>query len=391
MLDKILKKARELWRGIDPDRLKQTTLEFLKIPSPTTREVDFSRFLAQEMGRAGMSVEMTRESPESPNIIGRLPCGEGKRLQFDGHTDTIDKSHDTPSYEDGVIYGRGACDMKGALAAMIEMAHVLSSSSVRLKGEIAITAHGLHEAPLGTKKSVAALIEKGYIGDAVVVGECADRILPVEGNGMSIFEIAVRRKGGVLHELKGRDVSNPLFVGSEIMNRLKIRSAELSGEKSHKIPPSLFVGILSGGDLYNRIPVECRIVGTRRYHHDRSFKEIEGEIKEITSASRCEKDITICTTVNRIVDGFVLSEKERIVSSLRKAYRMATGKTLEIGAINIGGDLPQYLSSGHIPGVYHGLNQDSAHADIERVSLDELIRITRVYLAICLVYLGFCE
>lgn len=380
--------AARLWERIRPERLGRRALDFLQIPSPTKQEKEFSHYFAKCLGEMGMHVEMTHEYPESPNVIGRLCFGEGETLQFDGHTDTIGKPHDLPSFKEGRLYGRGACDMKGSLSAMVEAVTVLLESGVRLKGSLMITAHGLHEAPTGGNYTLDELIKKGHTGDAVVVCECADNILPIEGNGMSIFEVTVRRDGDVIHEVKGRGTPNPIFVANRILTRLQARSEELGRDPGSAIPPSLFVGMVNAGDFYNRVPVCCKIVGTRRYSHEKSFSDIREELEEIVLSGGYPGDVRAELDVLKVADGFKIPPGGRLVRSLERAYEMVTGGPLNHGAITICGNLPWFVRDAGVPAVYHGPNQDSAHADIEWVSLEELVRVTKVYVALALDYLG---
>ncbi|MHB1191381.1 MAG: M20/M25/M40 family metallo-hydrolase, partial [Armatimonadota bacterium] len=118
----------QLYSRVDPLRLADRTLEFVEIASPTGNEKEFSRHYAEVLKSIGMAVEMTDEYHDSPNVIGTYAFTTGRTLQFDGHSDTIDKPHEKPCVKDGRVYGRGACDMKGSLAAMTEAARILIES-----------------------------------------------------------------------------------------------------------------------------------------------------------------------------------------------------------------------------------------------------------------------
>lgn len=361
-----------LWGRIDAEGLKKRTLDFLRIPSPTGNEKEFSVFFGKLLKNLGMETKIIRKYPGSPNIISKYRFAPGKTLQFDGHTDAIDKPHAGPTFKDGLIYGRGACDMKGSLAAMVEAARVVINSRLKLKGSIMITAHGLHEAPLGKNEPLDLLIKSGKLGDAVVVGECAHDTLPVEGKGMAIFEITLKRDGPILHELKGNGATNPLFVAGEIISKLK---------------RNFFVGVCEGGDFYNRIPVECRIVGTRRYAYRLKIGDVQEELNNIISFVNTYSDIAVSLKLTRCADGFRISPRSGIAGSLQKAYLAVTNQPLKTSRINIIGNLPWFLNAG-VPGVYHGPDQSSAHSDCEFISLKELVRLTRVYCSIMIDFLG---
>jgi acetylornithine deacetylase/succinyl-diaminopimelate desuccinylase-like protein len=385
------KAARQLCEKVDAGRLRDLALSFLRVESPTGREKAFSTHYADYLKSIGMKVKMTHEYPDSPNVIAMHQFGKGKTLQFDGHTDTIDKPHDPPVFKDGILYGRGACDMKGSLAAMVEATRIVLQSGVRLGGSMMLTAHGLHEAPLGWNQPLDEMIRSGNIGDAVVVGECAHDMLPVEGNGMSIFEVTLRRAGTIIHETKAPGMVNPIFVANEIVTSLRMKSLELATDRIAAIPPSLFVGVFSGGDFYNRVPVECTIVGTRRYSYRQDSKQVEGELRQLILDRHIPDGVTINVQVKRAAEGYRISSDDPLALSLKDSYKLVTGRVLEEGATTVCGNLPWFTRDGGIPAVYHGPDQHTAHADVECVSIQELVRLTKVYVALMARYCGIGE
>ena len=74
--------------------------------------------------------------------------------------------------------------MKSSLAAIVEMARVFVEYSAKFKGEILITAHGLHEAPWGKNETLRSLIDQKIFGDAAVVGELGGTFLPIMRTGL---------------------------------------------------------------------------------------------------------------------------------------------------------------------------------------------------------------
>src|SRR5438067_1249564 len=135
--------AVDLVQKIDPERIKELTLELVRTPSPPGEERAVAERYAAYLRTIGLRVELDEEFPSSPSVVGRLPgTGAGPTLQIDGHTDTILLPGPEPRFESGYIYGRGAEDMKGALAAMAEAARVVTETGVKLRGSLLLTAHG---------------------------------------------------------------------------------------------------------------------------------------------------------------------------------------------------------------------------------------------------------
>jgi succinyl-diaminopimelate desuccinylase len=98
--------------------------------------------------------------------------------------------------------------------------------------------------------------------------------------------------------------------------------------------------------------------------------------------------MTVKVEVKPINAGFRISPSDPLCLALQEAYREVTGEELPKGTIRICGNLPRFVRDGAIPGVYHGPNQDSAHGDVESVSLEDLVRLTKVYVATVVNYLG---
>ena len=98
--------------------------ELVRIPSLSTHEDAMATRLANEMQRVGFADVWT---DRIGNVIGRVGSGQGPKLVLNGHMDIVDVGEvgrwTHPPYDgvikDGVLFGRGACDMKGGLAAMV--------------------------------------------------------------------------------------------------------------------------------------------------------------------------------------------------------------------------------------------------------------------------------
>src|ERR1700744_6543077 len=98
--------------------------------------------IAGRLRGAGMEVEMIEVRPGRPNVIGRLRGrGGGRTLMLCGHTDVVsaDPAAFTPRIEGGRLYGRGAVDMKGGLAAAIVAAERLAAGPA-LEGDVLVAA-----------------------------------------------------------------------------------------------------------------------------------------------------------------------------------------------------------------------------------------------------------
>ena len=377
---------KKLLSAVDAERIKTMTLDLTAIPSPTGRSRDAAEAYARTLSSLGLHVDVTYEFPDSPNVAARLRgAGGGPTLQLAGHLDTIPMPHDPPRFADGLLYGRGSADMKGSLAAMAETVRVLRESGLKLKGDVLLTAFGLHEAPGGHGEGLSAMVKRGVKGDAAIVCEVGSNGLPIAGKGMGIFEITVRRSGDVLHELQAAEgTQNPIFWGRRVVQRLEARANELAKVPVPDVgPESIFVGIFQSGDFYNRVPNVARIVGTRRHAPDKTFDHVRRELDELIAAVQAEDtsgQIKIDLAFQPVRESFRIDPAEPIVQIVRQAYQDLSGSVLPLIGISVVADAPILMREGHVPTVYHGPASDRAHSDIEYIALDELVRVTRMYL-----------
>ncbi len=381
--------AERLCALVDAERLGRTALEYLAIPSPTCNELAFAEFLAEQLRRMSLEVEVTRLYPNSPNVIARqryaLP---GRTLELDAHLDTINMPHAAPEIRAGRLHGRGACDMKGALACMVEAARVLSQTRLPLAGSLLITAHAMHEAPHGHSEPLDDMIARGQFGDACIIAEIGSTRLPMAGLGMSIFDITVERSGEPLHETKGRGVPNPIALASRILSALTARSDELA-RNPDEWRDSLFVGQVHAGDFYNRIPTRCHIQGTRRYGPPADVDDMRAEFAQLLAFTRAPELQGLNTRVEltRIADGFQVSPDEEIVGCLKEAYQQVHGEALGEERCTVVGNAAWFIRDAGVPCLYHGLDPSSAHADHESADLHAMVQLTQTYIRTALLYL----
>src|SRR6266568_2799904 len=123
-------------------------------------ETQIARFVASWLSDAGLAVDIVEPVPDRPSVVGVLRgTGGGRSLMLNAHMDTLGAggmaAPFSPDVRDGRVYGRGACDMKGSLAAIMLTAREARSS--KLKGDVIICAVADEEvASVGT----SAVLEK---------------------------------------------------------------------------------------------------------------------------------------------------------------------------------------------------------------------------------------
>ena len=215
-----------LRRELNPERVVQDTINLIRVPSPTGDSKAVTELYAERLRALGLEPQYDETIPGSPSVVAYLEGGHpGPTLELAGHLDVIPAPHDPPEMRGGRLYGRGAQDMKGGMAAVLEVARILSGVREQLHGRLMVCAYGMHEAPLGRGQVLGPLLERGIVGDAVINVEGSIEAVPVIGKGMSTFEITVEREGVPMHELSATaDTVNPIFSPCRMRNSPIMRS-----------------------------------------------------------------------------------------------------------------------------------------------------------------------
>ncbi len=169
--------------------------QLVRTPSPSCQEGAVAALIAEEMRRVGFA-EVRRD--EMGNVIGRIGAGNGHKLLLNGHMDTVDVgspenwTHDPLGGElaDGVLYGRGAVDMKGALAAMIYAGKGLIDSGAGLGGDLYVVAV-VQEEPNEGMAMRHVVEQEGLRPDWVVLGEATNLQLARGQRGRLEMEVTI--------------------------------------------------------------------------------------------------------------------------------------------------------------------------------------------------------
>jgi acetylornithine deacetylase/succinyl-diaminopimelate desuccinylase-like protein len=382
----------QLQQKLTPTRIVQEAADLIRIPSPTGDSKAVTELYADRLRALGLDAEYDETVPGSPSVVAYLDGGHpGPTLELAGHLDVIPAPHDPPEIRENRLYGRGAQDMKGGMAAALEVLRLLATVREHLHGRLMVCAYGMHEAPLGRGQVLDGLLARGIVGDAVINVEGPLHEVPVIGKGMSTFEITVERPGAPMHELAAPpDLVHPITVGLEIGQMLRAWDEELrQGEDLPYVgPESVFVGQFESGDFYNRVPNRCQIVGTRRYAPEQRFDVVLAEFQSRLDPIRRRTGAEIALDLVKTRDGFRVPEDARVVRLLQQGYAEVTGKRLPVGGFKAVGDVSSFVNEGGVPAVYFGCGLDRSHATPEYVTLEELETLARVLSAASALYLG---
>ncbi len=362
-------------RAVDPEPIADLTLELLRIWSPPGAETGMAERIVSALAAIGGRVWLDEQVAGSPSVIAELGTTAGPTLQWHGHLDAIDIPHTPPERDGDLLIGRGAADMKGPLAAMVAAADLLARHGLPRRGRLLLTFHGRHES--GGNEPLHALIERGIHGDAVITGELGGgRELPVGGLGLTFWEMRVERSGMAIHEtLAAPGTVDPVEIARELHDALAALRDRLAARGRAGEGPSLFVGRLTAGDYFNRLPTSAVLQGTRRHDTDETLAGVEAELRALVEAVSARTGVPVHLDVTPIAEAFDVDPDAAIVRATRAAHRELFGNELRLVRGRVASNAVHFVREAGIPAVAYGPDHVTNHSDREVLAVSELARL----------------
>ncbi len=328
--------------------------------------------VAQHLRRLGLDVDVRDVAPGRPNVVGVLEGrAAGRSLMLCGHLDTVGvEGMDAPfepRVRDGRLYGRGAQDMKGGVAAMIDAVRVVAERGLE-RGKVIVAAVVDEEyASIG-----ADAIAAGWAADAAVVTEPTDLQIGIGHKGFAWLE--VETMGRAAHGSRPRDGRDAIFRMGRVLQRLETLDRTLQSRPPHQLigTGSLHASIIDGGRELSSYPDHCRLQLERR--------TVVGETDE-----------TVRREIDAILDGLAgedpeFSGRSRLTFS-RPPYELAPAhplsRALVAAATKCGCETrtvgmsfwtdAAVLAGAGIPSVLFGPGGSGLHSTEEYVTLDDVV------------------
>ncbi|MXZ21406.1 MAG: M20/M25/M40 family metallo-hydrolase [Caldilineaceae bacterium SB0665_bin_25] len=138
------------------------------------------------------------------------------------------------------------------------------------------------------------------------------------------------------------------------------------------------------------MPADCVIGGTRRFGPGCSLDEIREEFARLAARVQAESGAEVEVWLDGI-EGYSVDESERLAKALLRSHEQVTGEPLPLAGTRAAANVPHFVHLAHVPALYYGASYLTAHSELERVELAQVVRATKVYIHAILAYLGVAE
>ena len=381
------------------DQHKDEAIEFLQeivqTPSVTGNEEPVSFVFEKWMQKAGLEVKRIEAQPHRPNLYAEwFGTQKGKRFVFNGHMDVFPPDNRDPGYfgpwsgkiEDGYLYGRGSCDMKGGDAGVMMAVLFLKKMGLDPKGSVALT--WMCDEENGGELGVQYLL-KNY--PEILNGDFG--ICPEPSNGVLFPQHCGILRGTVTYT--GETGHTALLYHGETCIQKAVKAIHALYRLNDELmkrpvgvnvpPPHLTVAVINGGTAANVFPSKVTFWFDRRLipgeTHDEALQEIIDvldQLKAEDAAYEYEMTVTSKRPLLEIPDG------DPFIELIKKSYKEVMGKDVKVAVGPAGSDAAWIQKVTGMPIPFFGAADDFSEFAMgqpnERIHLKNWLDFIKVYM-----------
>jgi len=342
----------------------------------------------------GLQVTIREVSPGRPNVFITLPGGDGEGVLFLGHSDVVpvgdgwEREPFDAHVADGRIFGRGATDMKGGLAAVLTAMASLHDAGTQLAGPVTL-ACTVDEEETGAGIRAVVAEGLGHRYSACVVAEPTDLETVIACRGDSYLEIEVT--GRAAHSGRPSDGRNAINAAVRICNLVTTDQERLSADPDPLLGYATWnVGMISGGRGTSMVAPEAHLWLDRRLMPGEDTDRIREHLMEQIAAAGITGDgIDVEARTTMEMPGFRTDHDHPLVAAATASLAAAGVETRVTGwsASCDGGFISRDFG---IPTIVLGPGElnEQAHQPNESVRLTEIEAATHAYAMLVIELLG---
>jgi acetylornithine deacetylase len=398
--------------AVDAGAIRDDLVALVRIPSITGDEQAVAAELAARLGATGMAVETIFPDPAGiradpawpgeetdrtvlPVILGRLGRAGGRRIVLSGHMDVVPPGDPATwttgpwaaDIREGRLYGRGACDMKGGVAAILGAVRALVSSgaAARLAGELIVAfVPGEEDGGQGT----LAAIRAGATGDLAIITEPSNLDIVVAHAGAITFRLTV--PGRAAHASQRREGVSALDTLSVLLRALEADETARNAAETDPLMTALglpyptIVGIVHGGEWASTVLDRVVVDGRYGVRLGQSPADAAADLRRAIDAANAadpflrEHPATVEIVGGQFGSGRVPSDHPLPIG-LADAAEAVTGRRPALLGEPYGADMRLFINEGGTPCVMYGPGDVKvAHSADENVPLAEVEECARV-------------
>jgi succinyl-diaminopimelate desuccinylase len=374
--------------------------QLIRCPSVTPHEAGALTTLQSWLEGAGFTCERLvfadKNTPDIDNLFARLGTS-APHLCFAGHTDVVPQGDETiwshPPFaaeiSDGFLFGRGATDMKGSVAAFAAAACDFVRDNPQFKGSISFLITNDEEGPAinGTVKVLQWMKDKGHIPDHCLVGEpsCVDALgdtIKIGRRGSLSFMVTVEGKQG--HVAYPHKADNPIPKLTRLVERLSAKPLD-NGNNAFDPSSLVFTSFDVGNPAGNVIPSRATLKFNIRYSTEQTYDTLKALVNGHVEKLYEEMGGTWSVNFTEGAEAFI-TEPGAFVGLVQDAIIAETGLAPKLSTS--GGTSDARFIKDYCPVLEFGPTNATIHQTDERISIAELQATTRIYRRIIDSYFG---
>jgi len=352
------------------------------VPSITGTEKQIAELIAFKLKEYGLdNIKIDAMGNVIAKIMGN---NNGPTLLYNGHMDTVPVG-DLSQWEnnpfgagivDNKIFGRGACDMKGSIAAMMAAVQAIKAADLKLNGNLILTMvvkeeNGLQE---GTKYTIE---QGGLKPDIALVGEATDLNVSLGSRGRIGVDITVKGKSAHASDpSRGINAIIKMAKMIEAISSMKMASHEFLGKTTQAV-----TNISCQPGQLNMIPYLCSMSIDRRIIPGDSLEKTKSEFQIVLNRLK-ENDPEFDAEV--VTDKFAppayTPPKEPSVKVMLNSFEQVISRKPKLSKYTFGTDACYLNAIAGIPTIGFGPGDEvNAHSINDHVKIDDLIIASKVY------------
>ena len=367
--------------------------QLVRVPSLSTQESAIARLIQDELRRLGVQdVWVDRVG----NVIAEIGPKEGPILLYNGHMDTVAVSNrdswERDPYggdiEDGVLYGLGASDMKGSLAAMVHSTRLILRYADKLKGRV-VMAFVVQEEPCEGHAMRILVEEEGLRPDWVLLGEPTDMKISRGQRGRVMFKVTTLGRSS--HASRPDLGENAVYAAAKLIFGIELLASELPRDPFLGPGTVAVTRIISQSPSLNAVPDTCTLYIDRRLTLGETVSQALAQLEALIGREELSAEVEITMYRASSYTGYRLAAKEAfpawvldknhpLVTNLIRTVEETLGHQPQICHWAFSTDGVYTMGVANIPTVGFGPgNPDHAHTPNDQVRLEDVVRATEVY------------